>query len=164
MVILGIDPGLKGGLAVMDAATRQLKLLTAMPVIDRGGALIKRKGATVDGRALTLLLMPFVPQITVVALEDVHSMPGQGVASMFSFGEGYGIVQGVLLALGLKITKIQPSVWKSQLNLSSDKKKSLEMAARLWPEYGNIFKLAKNDGLAEAALMCKFAHGSIKIS
>lgn len=83
-------------------------------------------------------------------------MPNQGVASMFRFGYNAGILLGVLNALEIKVLKVKPAVWKSALNLSSDKSKSLKLARKLFPSLHNQLRMQKNDGRAEALLLAHF--------
>jgi hypothetical protein len=110
----------------------------------------------IDATAVAGLLRPFTSSIQLAVIEHVHAMPNQGVVSMFRFGEGYGMLLGVLAALGLRTIKIKPAVWKSALNLSSDKAASLKLASELWHPFCKEFSIKKNDGLAEAALLAYY--------
>lgn len=146
--IVGIDPGLTGGFAVLSPAG-ELERLADLPVI-RDGRL-----AWIDGGALqSLLIDSLVGRPARVAIERVSAMPGQGVASAFSFGVGFGSVLSILQARHLSIELVTPAVWKRAVGLSSDKRASLDKARLLYPEAD--LGLAKHDGRAEALLLARW--------
>jgi crossover junction endodeoxyribonuclease RuvC len=90
-------------------------------------------------------------------LEKVAARSGQGVTSMFRFGQGFGEWQGLLTGLRVQFITPTPQSWKKTFGLSSDKNASLEMARELFPEKAKeCFRLKKQDGVAEAALIAKF--------
>lgn len=94
----------------------------------------------------------------LVGIEKVHSMPGQGVASTFCFGEGYGVWLGILAALGIRHELITPQSWKKSLmdGQLKDKDASRLVAMRLFPEAGNQLQLKKHHGRADALLIAEF--------
>ncbi len=148
-MILGIDPGITGAIAF----TRKNQLLIEdMPVIKVG------KKYKIDATSFSRLIHRDKYRIKYAIIEDVHAFPGQGVTSTFNFGYGAGILYGVLAAHNIKIIKVKPSVWKPALNLSRDKKKSLELAKRVYPNYKKYFSRLKDDGRAEAALLAHYAN------
>ncbi len=127
-MIAGIDPGLRGALAVLDDEGR-LVALADLPVRPHGR---KRE---IDGRTLTKVLRGLAVRCAV--LEAVHSMPGQGVASCFSFGRGVGIVVGVLEALGIAYIEVAPRVWQGEVlrGLSGEgKARCLRWAVGAFPD------------------------------
>lgn len=153
-MILGIDPGLTGGWA----------LLT-----DRGGFIgaddlpIVRDGKTawVDAaelktqiRACSFASSDRGPMLRAV-VERVHSMPAQGVASSFTFGVGFGSILATLQLLPASIEFVSPAVWKRDLGLSKDKSASLDRARLLFPQAS--LKRQKDDGRAEALLIAHWA-------
>jgi len=148
--VLGIDPGLTGAFAIFSEWSNSVKVLD-MPLKKNG------KKKIVDGVAIAKALRPYVGQLKYAVIEDVHSMPADGAVSAFSFGFGTGVVTGVLQALGIKIIKVKPAVWKAGMGLSRVKNDSLVMARELFPDHKDFFKFKKHDGRAEAALMAVFA-------
>ena len=92
-------------------------------------------------------------------LERVHAMPGQGSVSMFSFGESYGWLKGVLDACEISYQTIEPRKWKAEFGLNSDKTKSIEVARQLFPSIVLIPKGCRkpHDGIAEAAILAEYA-------
>lgn len=140
-MILGIDPGLDGGIAILDGS--HIELLETIPTQSKGG-FIKRQ---VDAQKLSNILRVY-PDI-VCYLEGVASRPGQGVASVFSFGDTYGAIRGVLGALNIPTYTVTPSKWKKELKISS-KEDSLKAIKDLYPS----LKIRKKDhNLAEAILI-----------
>lgn len=97
--VIGIDPGLDGGVAVFSPAGRSV---TKMPVAD----------GAVDAHTLANMLRNSALNTTIVVIESVHSMPHQGVASAFTFGKGYGTIFGVCGAIGLRLELVTPQAWK----------------------------------------------------
>lgn len=143
-MIIGIDPGLDGGIAIISGS--HIELLESVPTMSKGG-FIKRQ---VDGQKLADILRPFSDGICY--LEGVSSRPGQGVASVFSFGDTYGCIRGVLGALNIPTYTVTPTVWKKQLKISS-KEDSLKASQDLFE--GVKFK-KKDHNIAEALLLAYF--------
>lgn len=100
----------------------------------------------------------------ICCIEEVHSMPKQGVASSFSFGKTYGYLLGVLEAYFIPYQPIKPQRWKKEFGLNSDKAKSIEVCRRLFPEV-SLKRTEKckvdHDGMAEALLMAEFARRNL---
>ena len=114
--IVGIDPGLTGGLAVLSPAG-ELECLADLPVIRDG------KLSWVDGgRLQSLLIDALHGQPARVAIERVQAFPSQGRSSAFNFGVGFGSVLSILQARRLAIELVTPAVWKRAMGLSSDKR------------------------------------------
>ena len=143
-MILGIDPGLDGGLAIIDGSS--IELLETIPTQTKGG-FIKRQ---VDAQKLSNILRVY-PYL-VCYLEGVASRPGQGVASVFSFGDTYGAIRGVLGALNIPVYTVSPSKWKKALEVSS-KEDSLKASKDLFPSVQ--FK-KKDHNIAEALLIAYY--------
>jgi len=143
-MILGIDPGLDGGLAIIDGSA--IELLETIPTQTKGG-FIKRQ---VDAQKLSNILRVY-PDL-VCYLEGVASRPGQGVASVFSFGDTYGAIRGVLGALNIPVYTVSPSKWKKALEVSS-KEDSLKASKDLFPSVQ--FK-KKDHNIAEALLIAYY--------
>jgi len=143
-MILGIDPGLDGGLAIISGS--YIELLETIPTEKKTG-FIKRQ---VDAQKLSNILRVY-PDL-VCYLEGVASRPGQGVASVFSFGDTYGAIRGVLGALNIPVYTVSPSKWKKALEVSS-KEDSLKASKDLFPSVQ--FK-KKDHNIAEALLIAYY--------
>ncbi len=149
-LFIGIDPGLSGGLAFLSGEEMDAR---PMPTL----IITKGKGArrVLDLTALANLIddkAKNTPRIHVY-IERVASMPKQGVASMFSFGESYGAIKGIIAANFLPMTLVTPQAWKSKLKVSSNKDDARYRASQLMPRAAHLWPRRSDDGLAEAALI-----------
>ena len=88
-----------------------------------------------------------------VFIERVSAMPKQGVASMFSFGESYGAIKGIVAAHFLPMTLVTPVTWKAKLKVSKNKDDARYRASQLMPRFAHLWSRRKDDGMAEAALI-----------
>lgn len=142
---LGIDPGKKGGIALIDSESGSS---VTMPYDDKELISLCRNCESISTNNI------------ICCLEKVGAMPGQGVVSMFSFGKSVGYIKGVLESFGIPYQEISPQKWKKEFSLTSDKAQSAEICSRLFP---NISLLATprckkpHDGMAEALLMAEYA-------
>lgn len=148
-VIVGIDPGLKGGLAV-------LFLSAVGGVIDSGVI-----SYDIEAYCQMIALAKSNYLSPIVAIEQVHSMPKQGVASTFKFGEQFGILKGLCMGLGVKFITITPQEWKRGMGLlHQDKGASIALAKKLFPG-ANLRPSARcrkdSDGMAESLLIAEYA-------
>jgi hypothetical protein len=146
--ILGIDPGLRGGLAFYFPSVPDKVSAFDMPTAAND----------VDGATLTRLISQMDPAFAV--LERVASMPGQGIASTFKFGMSCGIVRGVVQALGLPLHLVAPTKWKAHFGLSADKEQARALALRLWPASAH-FGRKRDHNRAEAALLARYGAEAI---
>lgn len=146
--IIGIDPGLSGGIAILDQ-TGALQALEDLPVIRDG------KLSWIDGgRLQSLLIDTLHGRPARVFIERVQAFPKQGRSSAFNFGVGFGSVLGVLQARHLAIELVTPAVWKSAMGLNRDKRASLDKARLLFPMAE--LSCAKHEGRAEALLIARY--------
>jgi crossover junction endodeoxyribonuclease RuvC len=145
---IGIDPGLSGAVAVLDA-TGALLALHDTPVLTLRTGRGTRQEYDVPG--LVGLLAPYAGLQAHVILEESQAMPGQGTRSMFTIGVGFGAWLGVLAALALPHTRIRPHVWKRALGLGKDKEAARLRAMQLFP--GADLRRRKDHGRAEALLL-----------
>jgi crossover junction endodeoxyribonuclease RuvC len=146
--IIGIDPGKTGAFAVLDRESGRLIDVHDMPV---AGQIISSKLLADLAHLYRFDSHPDRPGIACI--EDVHSMPKQGVATMFSFGRSLGIAEGVFAGSGWSMRYVSPQKWKKALGLSTDKGVSRRRAIELWPSSSDLFARVKDDGRAEAALI-----------
>jgi crossover junction endodeoxyribonuclease RuvC len=154
-VVIGIDPGVSGAIACL--VDRELLDVVDMPTFSelRG----KRNVRSVNVAELADILRGYaVSALTTptVIVEKVHAMPGQGVTSMFSFGEAYAAAYTVPAVLQYPTILIEPRIWKKQMGLTADKQRSRRVATETWPQMAHLFRLTKHDGRAEAALLAQW--------
>jgi len=143
MIFVGIDPGNSGGLSV---------------IFNDGSVFSLRFNKEDYISELKYLNRMYRINNIIVGLELVHSMPKQGVRSMFTFGENFGWIQGVLDALGLKYELIRPQEWKKRFGLiGSDKKQSCVKALELEPTLKCKGKRGGlQDGICDAYLIARY--------
>lgn len=151
-MILAIDPGAKGALAFLDVDKGDL-VIVDMPTVEvkRGN----KAKVEISPQLLAAEIKSRLPRIAV--LERVGAMPGQGVSSMFQFGRGVGMLEGVLSALQIPVTYVTPQNWQKAVGVRGGKDANRARAAELFPAYADLFKRAKDDGRADAALMAWWA-------
>lgn len=148
--VVGIDPGVCGAIAiVIDGVVT----VNDMPTVEVRGKRL------VDGAALAGLLTSaerLMAPIEIVVLEHVQGVQGAGATSAFSFGRSFGLVEGVLAGMELRHTLVRPQRWTKDLGVSRDKGEHRRAAMRLWPAEASrkLFERAKDDGRADAALLC----------
>lgn len=154
MKIMGIDPGASGAIVILDTDDRSIVVID-MPTakVKRGPRVVNQ----VDAVALSNALRLHVTDGIFAVVEKVHSMPGQGVASTFSFGRAAGILEGVLAALDIPFSLIPPATWTKTMRLFGGKDGSRARAQELFPDQAHLFARKKDDGRADAALIACYA-------
>jgi crossover junction endodeoxyribonuclease RuvC len=152
-MIVGIDPGLSGAIALYDGVNGTLEVHD-MPVVEmlRNG---KKKREVVAALVADLVAGR---GITAAYLERVGAMPGQGVTSMFSLGRSVGIIEGVLGAYEIPVTIVPPKTWQKALDVRDGKDGARERAMALFPQHSAQFKRVKDDGRADATLIAFYGH------
>lgn len=143
-VILGVDPGKSGALAFIFQNDMNRVAVEDMPLAD----------GNISSPALAQIIKRFGP--TVAVIELVHSMPKQGVASVFSFGKSFGQAIGVIGALNIPLHFVTPGKWKKSYGLGADKEECRARALALFPACSASFARKKDHGRAEAALIAKY--------
>ncbi len=156
---LGIDSGLTGAIAIIDSIGTLIHI-GDIPTIAKNKATGKVKNY-INAKQLhddiSYQCDYFPAQLTVnVYLENVNSMPGQGVSSVFSLGDTFGSIRAVCACLGLKTTFISPVKWKKHYGISSDKEVARALAINMFPEMSDFFKRKKDHNRAEAALIARY--------
>lgn len=150
MIKIGIDPGLDGAVAV-NIDGKIIFYDTPTLTIKSG----KKNKRLCNPLLMADILRQYKDEDVHVVLEKVHSMPGQGVASMFSMGEGFGMWQGIIAAFQIPITLVTPQAWKKKTmaGMGKDKDASRQRALQLYPQLSGDLKLKKHHGRADALLL-----------
>lgn len=141
MIYIGIDPGAKGALAVIWPNN-------SVEVVTFGEAEYMEIPKDADSRNARC------------CLERVGAMPKQGVKSMFSFGENYGFIQGLLTAYSIPYELVTPNKWKKEFQVTGDKNSSIDVCKRLFPDVSlrRTDRCRKDDdNMAEALLLACYA-------
>lgn len=146
---IGVDPGCSGAIVVLDENLRYLSHLI-MPLVKTS------KSSRVNGAAVAAYLKQFDLENAHAFIEQVGSMPGQGVASTFTFGHAAGKVEGVIEALEISTTKITPQVWKKKAGLIGQiKDASRSRAIQLYPTLRALDKVGEGQAIADAILIAR---------
>ena len=147
-IIIGIDPGAVSGAYAILTKRGRFICVDDLPVLDK----------MLNATSLARFLDTYVAGATgaQVILEQVSAMPNQGVTSSFRFGQGYGIIQGILGAYELPVHFVRPAKWKKSLGLDSDEKKSLAMARELYPDAEPYLKRVKDHNRGDALLIAHY--------
>lgn len=146
IVLVGIDPGASGAIAWITDAGHLVEVLD-LPVQKIGGRSVLMP-------AVLASMLSLEQRRPVHAfLERVATRPGEGHVGAFAFGRSFGMLEGVLAALGIAVTLVTPGEWKKAQRIPADKGAARARAAQLWPGLAGTFSRVKDDGRAEAALI-----------
>ena len=153
MKIIGIDPGLSGAIAVMQ--DKIVINIYDMPVMAEG----KKNKRQLNSSQLVNIIKENIneDEDTIVVVEQVNAMPGQGVTSMFNFGQTFGAIKGVCAALKLPIFFVRPSKWKKHFELiNSSKDASRTNVIEMYPTLSDQLAKKRDVNKSDAVLIAKF--------
>ena len=153
MKVIGIDPGLSGAIAVLK--DKKIQEIFDVPVMPEG----KKNKRQLNSAQLVKLLKDIISdnEETVVVVEHVTAMPGQGVTSMFNFGQTFGAIKGICAALGLPIFFVRPAKWKKHFDLiNSSKDASRTKAIEMYPSISDQLSKKKDVNKSDAILIARF--------
>ena len=159
MKIIGIDPGLSGAIAIIENNT--VLGIFDMPVMAEG----KKNKRQLNSALLVNLLKENIinNEDVAVVVEQVNAMPGQGVTSMFNFGQSFGILKGVCSAMRLPMFFVRPAKWKKYYNLiNSEKDASRTRAIEIFPNFSSQLSKKKDSNKADAILIASFYYETYK--
>ncbi len=154
MLIIGIDPGISGSICFFEDG--KILEVIEMPVMTEG----KKNKKQVNGAQIYNEFLKRInkknDQVRVV-IEQVSAMPGQGVTSMFNFGQSYGILKGICSAMQLPMFLVRPAKWKKYFNLiNSQKDASRTRAIEIFPYFSTQLSKKKDSNKADAILIASF--------
>ena len=151
MIIIGIDPGLNGAIAVLE--NNKVLNIFDVPVMPEG----KKNKRQINSAQLVKMLEEIIKNLdkneVTVVVENVSAMPGQGVTSMFNFGQTFGAIKGICAALSLPIFFVRPAKWKKHFDLiNSSKDSSRTKAIELYPTISDKLSKKKDVNKSDAIL------------
>ena len=162
MLIIGIDPGISGSICFFE----QGKILDVieMPTMTEG----KKNKRQVNGSQIYNEILKRVEkaekQNVRVIIEQVSAMPGQGVTSMFNFGQSFGILKGICSAMQLPMYFVRPAKWKKYFGLiNSQKDASRTRVIEMFPYYSSELSRKKDSNKADAILIASFYYETYKL-
>ena len=153
MRVIGIDPGLSGAIAILEE--NKVLSLFDMPVMAEG----KKNKRQLNSAQLVNIIQDNTNEEDEIAVvvEQVNAMPGQGVTSMFNFGQTFGAIKGVCAALKLPIFFVRPSKWKKHFELiNSSKDSSRTKTIEMYPSLSNQLAKKKDVNKADAILIARY--------
>ena len=153
MIIIGIDPGVSGAISVLE--NKKVIEVFDMPTMIDG----KKNKKQVNGAYVTNIIKESTDgeKEIVVVVEHVNAMPGQGVTSMFNFGQSFGVIKGICSALGLPIYFVRPTKWKKHFNLiKTHKDASRTKVIQVYPEISSKLSRKKDSNKADAILIARY--------
>ena len=162
MLIIGIDPGISGSICFLEEG-RILDVID-MPTMIEGKKNKKQvNGSQIYNEFLKMINKANNQNVRVV-VEQVSAMPGQGVTSMFNFGQSFGILKGICSAMQLPIFFVRPAKWKKYFNLiNTEKDASRTRAIEIFPYFSSNLSKKKDANKADAILIASFYYETYKI-
>ena len=155
MIIIGIDPGLSGSICFFENG--KILDVVEMPTMIEG----KKNKKQVNGSQIYNEFLKRISHLdksdVKVVIEQVSAMPGQGVTSMFNFGQSFGILKGICSAMQLPVYFVRPAKWKKYFNLiNSEKDASRTRAIEIFPYFSGHLSKKKDSNKADAILIASF--------
>ena len=161
MLVIGIDPGISGSICFFQEG--EIKEVLDMPTMTDG----KKNKKQVNGSQIYNEISDRIKKIDKknikVVIEQVSAMPGQGVTSMFNFGQSFGILKGICAAMQLPMYFVRPAKWKKYFNLiNSEKDASRTKAIEIFPYFSAQLSRKKDSNKADAILIASFYYETYK--
>tara|TARA_B110000014_G_C19840765_1_gene435860 strand:+ start:216 stop:695 length:480 start_codon:yes stop_codon:yes gene_type:complete len=153
MIIIGIDPGISGAISIIENK-KILEVYDTPTMIDG-----KKNKKQINSAQVTNIIKERLKndKEVVVVVEHVNAMPGQGVTSMFNFGQSFGVIKGICAALSLPIYFVRPTKWKKHFNLiKTNKDASRTKVIEVYPEISSKLHRKKDSNRADAILIALY--------
>ena len=162
MLVIGIDPGISGSICFFQDG--KIIDVVEMPTMTEG----KKNKKQVNGSQIYNEISQKIKNIDKkdikVIIEQVSAMPGQGVTSMFNFGQSFGILKGICSAMQLPMYFVRPTKWKKYFNLiNSEKDASRTKAIEVFPYFSSELSRKKDSNKADAILIASFYYETYKL-
>ena len=162
MFIIGIDPGISGSICFLENG--KILDVIEMPTMAEG----KKNKRQVNGSQIYNEISERINKISNqnirVIIEQVSAMPGQGVTSMFNFGQSFGILKGICSGMQLPMYFVRPAKWKKYFSLiNSEKDASRTKAIEMFPYFSSQLSKKKDSNKADAILIASFYYETYKI-
>jgi crossover junction endodeoxyribonuclease RuvC len=161
MLIIGIDPGISGSICFFENG--KILDVVEMPTMTEG----KKNKRQVNGSQVYNEISKKIKQVdkkdVKVIIEQVSAMPGQGVTSMFNFGQSYGILKGICSAMQLPMYFVRPAKWKKYFSLiNSEKDASRTKAIEIFPYFSSNLSKKKDSNKADAILIASYYYETFR--
>ncbi len=161
MLIIGIDPGISGSICFFENG--KVIDLIEMPSMADGKKNKKQINGPQFYNEIYSRLKNYSKKDVIVVIEQVSAMPGQGVTSMFNFGQSFGVVKGVCSAMQLSVHYVRPARWKKYFNLlKTEKEASRSKAIEIFPYISSQLSRKKDSNKADAILIASFFNNTYR--
>ena len=161
MLIIGIDPGISGSICFFQDG--KIIDVVEMPTMTEGKKNKKQVNGSQIFNEITARIKKIDKDDIRVIIEQVSAMPGQGVTSMFNFGQSFGILKGICSAMKLPMYFVRPAKWKKYFNLiNSEKDASRTKAIEIFPYFSGELSRKKDSNKADAILIASFYYETYK--
>ena len=161
MLIIGIDPGISGSICFFDNG--KILDVIEMPIMTDGKKNKKQVNGSQVYNEITKRIKQFEKNQIRVVIEHVSAMPGQGVTSMFNFGQSFGILKGICSAMRLPMYFVRPTKWKKYFGLiNSEKDASRTRVIEMFPYFSSQLSKKKDSNKADAILIASFYYETYK--
>ena len=161
MLVIGIDPGITGSICFFEDG--KIIDVIEMPNMPEGKKNKKQVNGAQVFHEISLKIKDKKKENIKVIIEQVSAMPGQGVTSMFNFGQSYGILKGICSAMQLPMYYVRPAKWKKHFNLlNSEKDASRTRAIEIFPYFSTQLSRKKDSNKADAILIASFFYETYK--
>ena len=161
MLIIGIDPVISGSICFLEDGI--IKDVLEMPTMIEGKKNKKQVNGSQIYNEISCRIKTYEKKNIKVVIEQVSAMQGQGVTSMFNFGQSFGILKGICSAMQLPIYFVRPAKWKKYFNLiNSEKDASRTRAIEIFPYFSSNLSKKKDSNKADAILIASYFHETYK--
>ena len=162
MLIIGIDPGISGSICFFKDG--EIKDVIDMPTMTEGKKNKKQVNGSQIVHEISKRIIDIDKKNIKVIIEQVSAMPGQGVTSMFNFGQSFGILKGICASMQLSMYFVRPAKWKKYFNLiNSEKDASRTKAIEIFPYFSKNLSKKKDNNKADAILIASFYYETYKL-
>ena len=162
MLVIGIDPGISGSICFFQDG--KIVDVVEMPTMTEGTKNQKQVNGSQIYNEISGRIKKNDKKDIKVIIEQVSAMPGQGVTSMFNFGQSFGILKGICSAMQLPMYFVRPAKWKKYFNLiNSEKDASRTRAIEIFPYFSSQLSRKKDSNKADAILIASFYYETYKI-
>ena len=161
MLIIGIDPGISGAICFFEEG--QIKEIIDMPTMADG----KKNKRQINGPQTYNEIYSRITKVSksdiTVVIEQVSAMPGQGVTSMFNFGQSFGVLKGICSGMQLSMQFVRPAKWKKYFGLiKAEKDASRTKVIEIFPYISSNLSRKKDSNKADAILIASFFYNTYK--
>ena len=153
MIIFGIDPGVSGAISILE--NKKIIEIFDMPTMIDG----KKNKKQVNGAQVANIIKEKLghEKDVIIVVEHVNAMPGQGVTSMFNFGQSFGVIKGISSALSIPIYFVRPTKWKKYFNLiKTNKDASRTKVIEIYPQISSQISRKKDSNKDDAILIARY--------